>query len=155
MFGLIEVVELTRAKEMNQHERDWPSGSTHPSPRFTLPRGRAETDLADPPDAQSCWQDHRLGGSGTSLGSSGFSDSVGVSAADDQAVPLLWPLKATLGVLCWYIRRGRKGGSRVNQSNAATWRARSLHICVSILHRRQKTGMSHYISSSKGFFIAY
>lgn len=35
-------------------------------------------------------------------------------------------LKATLGVLCWYIRRGRKGGSRIIQWNAAAlhWRGR-------------------------------
>lgn len=26
---------------------------------------------------------------------------------------LPWPLKPTVGVLCWYIRRGRKGGSRI------------------------------------------
>lgn len=36
-----------------------------------------------------------------------------VSDADDQAIPLLWPLKPTMGVLCWYIKRGRKGGSRI------------------------------------------
>lgn len=60
-----------------------------------------------------------------------------VSEVDDQAIPLLWPLKPTLGVLCWYIKTGRKGGSRIMQCSAAARRARMgihvhVHACVSV-----------------------
>ena len=42
----------------------------------------------------------------------------------DQAIPLLWPLKPTMGVLCLHIKRGRKGGSRIMLCGAAAQRAR-------------------------------
>ena len=46
--------------------------------------------------------------------------------------PFLWPLKPTMGVLCWYIKRGRKGGSRITQWSAAAPRARMRAHCVSV-----------------------
>lgn len=49
--------------------------------------------------------------------------------ADDRAIPLLWPLKPTMGVLCWYIKTGRKGGSRIMQCRAAAKRAR-MGVCA-------------------------
>ncbi len=55
-----------------------------------------------------------------------------VSEADDQAVPYLWPLKPSMGVFCWYIKQGRKGGSRIMQCGAAAPRARMSALCASL-----------------------
>lgn len=48
--------------------------------------------------------------------------------ADEQAILLLWPLKPTMGVFCWYIKRGRKGGSRTMQCSAVAQRTR-MSVC--------------------------
>lgn len=58
--------------------------------------------------------------------------------SDDEAIPLLWPLKPTMGVLCWYIKTGRKGGSRIMQCGAEAQRARvcgCVCVCEAVTHR--------------------
>lgn len=62
-----------------------------------------------------------------------------VSEVDDEGVPLLWPLKPTMGVLCWYMKRGRKGGSRKMKCSVATWRARMcVCVCVCVSMREKE-----------------
>lgn len=72
-----------------------------------------------------------------------------MTEADDQAIPLLWPLKPTMGVLCLHIKRGRKGGSRIMQSGAAEQRARmstTEGVCVCGAHTSDHAHFwGHYI----------